>query len=103
MENHLEKCNTKELKEIGLLNQSELAEYLKVETRTIRRRVLEKKLFCNPITIGKRKYYHPKLVDQYCEEFPITIKKIKEKKQKLKMENAENYLNKILKGELNGR
>ena len=103
MENYLENCNEKELKEIGLLNQTELAEYLEVTFRTTNRRVSQNEDFCYPISIKKRKFYHPKLIDKYCEEFPATRKQIKENNQKVKMQKAKNHLNKILKGELNGR
>ena len=98
---YLENCNMKELKSIGLLTQTDLAKYLKVSFRTTNRLVNENKNFCYPICIRKKKYYHEKLVDKYCEKFPATREQIKAQQQKNKIKNAESSLNEILTEELN--
>ena len=95
----LEKCNRSELREIGLLTQEDLAKYLGVCYRTTNRRINENENFCNPILVKNTKYYHPELVDKYCNKYPATREQIKKAKQKDKMEKAKNFLHEILKGE----
>tara|TARA_R100000426_G_C4731338_1_gene75947 strand:+ start:169 stop:483 length:315 start_codon:yes stop_codon:yes gene_type:complete len=98
----LEKCNRSELKELGLFTQIGLAHYLGVCYRTTNRRVSKNDEFCSPIIVNGTRWYHPKLIDKYCQENPVTKKqkvKIEQENKAERMNEAKNFLHEILKGE----
>jgi hypothetical protein len=93
------KLSPKCIKELDLLNQGELAYYLRMTLRTIQRYVGNKPNFCYPINIYKRKYYYKPLVDLYVKRYPYKIEVIKENKRQenlTKVAHAiEDYYHKI--------
>jgi hypothetical protein len=74
------------IKDLGLMNQFQLAEHLKTSYRNTLRLIYKDDKFGYPIKYKKRLFYHASLVDLYVNRYPF---KISERKEKERTENLQ--------------